>query len=182
MNEWQDNNTDCSTVSLVSIIVSYTFPCKYRKYLFWKWWMLLSFALPSQILKAQHAVSYPDWSYYWLHKCSEGCGLCMGAQRKALSYDHSIPWNKYALSPVLVAYVVPLLCIQVIYDQATSLELEVQGFLLKYFTYIHAFQPVIPVTQQLALFIDLWYDNHILDTVNIAKPKKIWWWFGFFFF
>lgn len=49
--------------------------------------------------------------------------------------------------PVPVLCIAPLLYIQVIYDQPAPLGLEVQCFLLKYFTIIHSFQPVISVMQ-----------------------------------
>lgn len=41
------------------------------------------------------------------------------------------PLIKYTLSPVPVAYITPLLYMQVVCNQATSMELEVWDFLLK---------------------------------------------------
>lgn len=55
----------------------------------------------------------------------------MGAQRKTFIIQSLHPLIKYTLSSALVAYIAPLLYIQVVCNHATSMELDVQVFLLK---------------------------------------------------
>lgn len=105
----RQDNTDFSTVSWVSLVVSINvnievtfsesgeFCCLWHCSLkFWKH----SLQCPIQF----EAVTV-------FFKFSESFGLQKGAQQP---YSPSVPWYKYTLSPALVAYIAPFLYIQVI--------------------------------------------------------------------
>lgn len=159
VNERQHNNTDCSTVSLVSLIVPCTFhinvniestlsesggfccllhfPLK-----FWKHGMQCHIQFEA-ITDFQNLVIALDCG--WEHKWKTYSSYYQDLTIPLSSPLH--PLIQICSFPVQIVYIVPLVHIQVTYDQFTSLELDVQCFLLKYFMHIYAFQTVISVMQ-----------------------------------
>lgn len=132
----RDNNTDRSTVSLASLVVSINvnieitfsesgeFCCLWHRSLkFWKH----SIQCPSRF----EAVTV-------FFKLSGSFGLQKGAQQKALSYRHPLI-QAHSVSCTGSLYCSFVVHSSNIHDQAMTLELKVQHFLLKHI-FVHSSQ------------------------------------------